>query len=89
METNRNKQPLLHKEEINMKNPTLKNPDIRRYEGWTSLDATWPAASVCTDKVKDGEHALPRPPKTQEEDKEPNVQLFHCGPGLVISYARL
>ena len=62
MGRNRNKQPLSHREEIKMKNPTLNNPGIRRYKGWNHLDATWHAASVGTDKANSREQALPCPP---------------------------
>ena len=61
---NRNKQPSSHEEEIKMKNPTTPNKlDTRLHKGWNQLDAPWHAASVGTDKVKSGEHALPYPPK--------------------------
>ena len=47
-----------------MKNPTMpNNPDTRRHKGWNHLEAPWHVTSVGTDKVKSGEHALPRPPK--------------------------
>ena len=46
-----------------MKNPTTPNNlDPRRHKGWNQLDAPWHTVSVGTDKVKSGEHALPRPP---------------------------
>ena len=68
VERNRNKQPLLHKEEIKMKNPTMpNNPDTRRHKGWNRLEALWHASLVGTDKVKSGEQALPFPPKKPED----------------------
>ena len=52
------------KKKKKMKNPTTSNNlDTRHHKGWNQLDAPSHAASVGTDKVKSGEHALPRPPK--------------------------
>ena len=47
-----------------MKNAKVpNNPDMRHQKGWNPSETPWHATLVGTDKVKSGEHTLPRPLK--------------------------
>ena len=84
---NRNEQPSSHEEEVKMKNPTTTNKiDTRLHKGRNQLIAPWHAASAGTDKVKSGEHALPRPPKKPGgmQGKVPNLLNAETIPNSIM-----
>ena len=73
-----------------MKNHTKPNNlDTRRHKEWNQLDAPWHAALVGTDKIKSGEHALPRPPKQPGGIHGTKLKMFLLCPWTVYLICKI